>query len=132
MGGQDYGGWPAEVVAAWVGASCAAQGVPVKVSDPLTVDQVGVLLGVVAGRAGRSEAGRAASGASAARTARPVPSPRNGLQPPHGSDAGGVETTGTQHPGGDHGVVENSGDDRRLPGEVQGVPRAAQGLAVAG
>lgn len=38
-----------EQVAAWVQRSCAAQGVPVRVSDPQAVDQVVVLL---VGRAG--------------------------------------------------------------------------------
>ena len=34
----------AEDLAAWVAKSCAAQGVPVKVTDPAVLRQVGVLL----------------------------------------------------------------------------------------
>ena len=33
-------------LAAWVTASCSAQGVPVKVTDPATVARVALLLGV--------------------------------------------------------------------------------------
>ena len=132
MGGRGYGGWSAEVVTAWVEASCAEQGLVVAITDPLTVGQVGVLLGVVVGRAGRSEVGGAASAASAPHTARPVSRPRAGLQPPHGLHPVGVQASGSRDPGGDDGVVQDSGDDRGLPGEVQGVPGGAQGLAVAG
>lgn len=34
-----------ELVRAWVEQSCAAQGVPVKVTDPMVIRQVVVLLG---------------------------------------------------------------------------------------
>jgi len=37
----------ADEVAAWVAASCAAQGLPVKVTDPGVVRRVAVLLGGV-------------------------------------------------------------------------------------
>lgn len=43
--------WPADVVASWVTASCAAQGVPVKIADPLTVARVRTLLGGARGPA---------------------------------------------------------------------------------
>lgn len=36
---------PADELAAWVEASCAAQGVPVKVTDAAVVRRVGMLLG---------------------------------------------------------------------------------------
>jgi len=36
---------PTDVVRAWVERSCAAQGLPVKVSDPAVLHQVGVLFG---------------------------------------------------------------------------------------
>ena len=53
-------GVPAEVLAEWVAASCAGQGVPVKVADP-TVVRRGALLGAeAAGRASASGAARAA------------------------------------------------------------------------
>ena len=35
-----------EAVQAWVAASCAAQGVPEKVTDPVVIRKVAVLLGV--------------------------------------------------------------------------------------
>ncbi|MCD2263959.1 hypothetical protein K3888_14760 [Dietzia aurantiaca] len=38
-----------EELAAWVTASCQEQGVPVKVTHPSAIRQVGVLLGVKAG-----------------------------------------------------------------------------------
>jgi len=38
-------GVPVEVLKAWVERSCAAQGLPVKVTDPAVLGQVGVLLG---------------------------------------------------------------------------------------
>jgi len=37
-------GLSAEDLAVWVAKSCAAQGVPVKVTDPAVLRQVGVLL----------------------------------------------------------------------------------------
>lgn len=65
-----------EQVAAWVEASCAAQGVPVKVSDPAVVKAVGVLMG-----------GRDATGAQAKlRPVRPAAS-----EPPDRTDPLGVE-----------------------------------------
>jgi|GEM_PF-1554645 len=36
---------PGDVLTAWVERSCAAQGLPVKVTDPAVLGQVGVLLG---------------------------------------------------------------------------------------
>ncbi len=39
-----------EVLAAWVRASCEAQGVPEKVSDPAALRQIGALLGAGAER----------------------------------------------------------------------------------
>ena len=49
---------PAEVLAAWVAASCAGQGVPVKVTDPTVVRRVGALLGAgVAGPRERKRSG---------------------------------------------------------------------------
>ncbi len=38
-------GVPVDVLKAWVQRSCAAQGLPVKVTDPAVLRQVGVLLG---------------------------------------------------------------------------------------
>ena len=52
-------------LAAWVTASCLAQGVPVKVTDPYVLAQVGVLL---TGRPGAPHP----RGAREERTGRPV------------------------------------------------------------
>ncbi|GGG49729.1 hypothetical protein GCM10011374_10290 [Kocuria dechangensis] len=38
------------VLAAWVRASCEAQGVPEKVTDPVALRRIGDLLGTEAGR----------------------------------------------------------------------------------
>jgi hypothetical protein len=81
------------VVRAWVEQSCAGQGVAVKISDPLTVRRVGVLLGASDVGGPGADGGRTASGARAARAAR-VPRRRRVLQPPDGVDAGGVEAAG--------------------------------------
>lgn len=51
-----------ELLAAWVELSCAAQGVPVRVTDPGVLASVGVLMGG-AGGAGRQ---RSAVGGTAA------------------------------------------------------------------
>lgn len=82
------GGLSGEAVAAWVEASCADQGVPVKVTDPAALRRVSVLLG-----------GRAATGAPA--PVRPADS-----EPPHGHDPGGVEPAAAGGLGVDHCVVE--------------------------
>jgi len=58
-----------EEVKQWVEASCAAQGVPVKVSDAMVVRRVGMLLGAGSDAVGRADAGRAQA-APAARTPR--------------------------------------------------------------
>ena len=47
-------------LAAWVTASCLAQGVPTKVTDPHVLSHVGTLL---TGRAGRTAPARSAGGA---------------------------------------------------------------------
>lgn len=41
------------VLAAWLEASCAAQGVPVRVTDPGVLARVGVLMGGAPGTDGR-------------------------------------------------------------------------------
>ena len=48
-------GMSPEDLAAWVAKSCAAQGVPIKVTDPAVLRQVGVLLtGQASGAGARS------------------------------------------------------------------------------
>ena len=103
-------GW----LASWVAASCAAQGVPVKVTDSGVLSRVGVLLGVRAG-------GPRAHGA-------PVPStraPASPSQPPDGVHPFGVQGSGAGGAGSDDGVVQDGGDDRGLALEVQGRPAVA-------
>ncbi len=103
----------AEEVAALVEASCAAQGVPVKITDPTLVRQVGALLGgrVGASRAHpRSGSTRDAAGLSVA---------------PHDADAGGVQLPGSLPARLDDDVVDQGFDDGVLSGEVQVVPRSA-------
>jgi hypothetical protein len=51
------------VLAAWVEASCAAQGVPVRVTDPGVLARVGVLMGAAPGTDGRAS-GRSTAAAS--------------------------------------------------------------------
>ena len=99
-------------VAAWVTTSCQAQGVPVKVSEARTVEQVRALL---TGQAGRT--------APARQRGRSAPA---GLsQPPDRPDPGGVEGLRSRRPRSDHGVIEHGPDDRGLPGQVQAGPRSA-------
>lgn len=106
-------GLPAERIAELVAASCAAQGVPVKVSDPTVVRRVGVLLGgpVAGSRAHpRSGSTRPGSGRSVA---------------PHDRDTGGVEPGGSRGAGPDAHVVEQGSDDGVLSVQVQACPGAA-------
>lgn len=51
------------VLAAWVEATCAAQGVPVRVTDPGVLARVGVLMGAAPGTDGRVS-GRSTAAAS--------------------------------------------------------------------
>ena len=106
------GSLTAEAVAAWVTASCQAQGVPVKVSEARTVEQVRVLL---TGQAGRTAAAR--------QRGRSAPAGRS--QPPERPDPVGVEGSGATRARSDHGVIEHGLDDRGLPGQVQVGPRSA-------
>lgn len=100
-----------DALRAWVEASCAAQGVPVAVTDAAVVAQLGVLL------RGRDAAGAPPAGGD--RSARPS-------QLPGGHDPGRVQGAGSGLAGGDGGEVEHGGDDRSLPRQVQRLPRLAQ------
>lgn len=115
-----------EEVKRWVEASCAAQGVPVKVTDAIVVRQVGKLLGAGSDATGRADAGgaQAAAAACARRADRPARQ-AGGLQLPDRLDSRGIEAAGTQHTGSDHRVIEHGPDDRGLPVEVERVPRPA-------
>jgi hypothetical protein len=65
-------GWAEEVVASWVDASCRAQGIPVKITDPLALHQVCVLLGAAPDSPVGTGAERAHA-AAAASTHRTLP-----------------------------------------------------------
>lgn len=103
--------WSEAQVAGWVARSCAAQGGPVLVRDPLVVAQVAALLGAHAapGRARRARRAGVASGS----------------EPPDGVDAVEVHGAGAGPGWGDDGVVEDRGDDGGLTGQGQRRPRGA-------
>ena len=99
-------------VRAWLEASCAAQGVPVVVTDAVVLSQVAVL---VSGRGGRRtrQAQRA-----------PVPHlPRS--EPPVGLYAGRVQAACTGSAWGDDGMLQEGGDDGMLTVQVQVRPLSA-------
>lgn len=101
----------AQEIAAFVEASCAAQGVQVKVTDPLVVRRVGALLGAPPGGSRahpRSGSTREAGGRSVA---------------PHEVHAGGVQRLDSRRPGSDHDVVDQGSHDGVLPREVERLPR---------
>lgn len=70
-----------EAVRAWLVASCAVQGVPVHVTDPVVVARLGVLLGVSGGRGGQPRRGAAVAPEASA--------------DPSGCDAGWVQGPGS-------------------------------------
>jgi hypothetical protein len=49
-------------VASWVDSSCAAQGVPVRLEDPVVIERVAVLLGVGGESVAQSQVGRDSRG----------------------------------------------------------------------
>lgn len=105
-----------EQVRAWVARSCAAQDLPVHVTDALVIERVRVLL---------------TGTASPTRQANPSPTARSataltvGSEPPDRLHPVGVQAASAQGTGADDGMVEHSPDDRGLPGQVQPVPRSA-------
>ena len=96
---------------AWVSASCAAQGVPVFVTDPTVLGRVGLLLG---GRPGAP----ARRGSASEAAGRP-------LETPADVDAGRVEPLDAWGGGMDGYVVNDGADDRDLSGQVQVRPLSA-------
>ena len=102
-----------EALAAFVRASCVASGVTEKVTDPLVVRRVGVLLGAAPG-AGRE---RKRSGTRTGHA--------GGSVAPDDVDSGGVDRGGSARAGTDCGVVDERGDDGVLSGQVQFRPRAS-------
>lgn len=116
-------------LAAWVAASCAAQGVPVKITDPTVIRRVGALLGEpgagMPGGVGGGSRAHPRSGSTRPATARPADLSRGRSVPPHDGRPGGVEFLGTGGAGADHHVVDQGVDDGVLPVEVEGSPGAA-------
>ena len=108
-----------EQVRAWVARSCAAQGVPVQVSDALVIELVRVLLTGTAGPTKRTARPSSTAGLSAVGALTPASEPPDRLHPV------GVQAAGAEGAGADDGVVEHGPDDRGLPGQVQSVPRSA-------
>ena len=89
----------------WVEASCASQGLPVRVADLGILADVAGLLGPAPGPGRVAPCGTAVvSGA------------------PDGVEPGRVESVVAASSGSDDEVVEDGGDDRVLPGERQGLP----------
>lgn len=83
----------------WAEESCAAQGLPVKVSDLVVLAAVAGLLG-------------ATHGESRVAASSPTRS-----DPPDRREAAGVELVETTPTGADNQVVEDGGDDPVLPGQ---------------
>lgn len=100
-------------LARWVMASCARQGVPVKITDAQVVARVAVLL---SGRTQRRTAG--AEGAADRRT--PAAS-----QSPHRFDSAGIHTASTGDAGTDDGVVQHGDDNGVTPVQPQLGPLAS-------
>jgi hypothetical protein len=96
---------PAEELAAWVEASCRAQGVPSRFSDPLVIDRVVTLLG---GGRDRDRDPQAKRGTGPAR--------RRVSGAPDGDHAVVVEPIGLALRRVDDDVVDDGGDDGRLAG----------------
>lgn len=89
-----------EAVRAWLEASCAAQGIGVKLTDPAVLTKVAVLLG-----AGREPVGRSS--------------------PPSDRDAAGVEAGVALVGGADGDAVGQGFDDGPLTGQGQAGPLAS-------
>lgn len=100
-------------IARRVAESCGAQGVPVKVSNPLVVRRAAVLLGgPVPGPRAQPRSGSTRTGAGIS------------VAPGHRYTVG-VEPCGSDGAGSDCDVVDQGGDDGVLPVEVQSRPGAA-------
>lgn len=100
-----------DLVRAWLARTCGAQGVPVRITDPLLVEQVRALL--------TGKGRRPAPARKRGRSAGPV------SQSPDRPDSVGVEGARPALAGADDGVVEDRADDRGLPVEVEASPRSA-------
>lgn len=106
MGRADGDSRGEDRLAAWVAASCARHGVPVRVTDAVVVARVAVLLG----------------------DAAPPRAPLAvvaGLETPDRVGPVRVELAGASEAGGDHDVIDDGGDDRVLPGQAELGPLTA-------
>jgi len=97
-------------LAAWVTESCRRQGIPLRVTDPVVLTRVGVLLKPAAGGPARRVSAEQPHG--------------GGSEDPHGGHPGGIET-GRAPGSSDDRVIEDGFHDGGLPVEVQRVPRVA-------
>lgn len=113
-GNRALSGLPEVVLAAWVESSCAAQGVPVKVTDPGVMRQVATLLGQAPSESRadpRSGSTRHAGDGSEVA--------------PHDVHAGVVQGPGARLSRADGDVVDDRSGDGLLTVEVQGRPLAS-------
>lgn len=115
---------PAEVVRAWLVASCEAQGVAVVVADPKVLASVAVL---VSGR-GAGVGGATRGPLAGAGRARPAPLPDS--DSPDRFHSGWVQALGSKDSGGDDGMVQDCSDHGVLTVEVEVAP--LRGEVVAG
>lgn len=113
-----------EQVRAWVTRSCAAQGVPVHVTDALVVERVRVLLTGTAVPS-RRPAGSSSTAQASAAGSMTAQAATAGSEPPDRLHPVGVQAAGAEDAGADDGVVQDGADDRGLPGQVQLGPLSA-------
>lgn len=106
---------PDDKLRAWVERTCAEQGVPVAITDPVTVGRVAVLLGVAAD----GPRAHTPSGGSTRPDAASLEAPPLRLDPLN------VETAGSGRAGEDGGVVQDGTHDRVLSAEVEPRPLSA-------
>jgi len=100
-----------EALAAWVAASCAAQGLPVKVTDAWVVERVRLLLGGEPDGAGRSANDAGPAGCR--------------LEAPYRRDSVRVKTSGSGIASPNDSVVEDGTDDGGLAIEGDARPLSA-------
>lgn len=98
-------------VRAWLEASCAAQGVPVVVTDALVLARVAALVSGTAGAAARRVSAEAG--------------PAGRSRPPLGLHAVDVQGARSWGAGGDDDVLDQGADHSRLPVQVQRPPLSA-------
>ena len=103
----------ADELGAWVEATCAAQGVPPRVTDAVLLRRVVALMG------GSVESPRAQQRSAGARTVA------DRSQPPNRPHPVPVQAAGSRDAGVNDRVVEDRGDDGALPAEIEFGPLSA-------